>query len=198
MRCFARIIVWGGISASMVMSVVHAADGKVAFAGELSEVTCQAYVFDNSKGSRTNQQVITGGVYRSQPWRGYLVLPEVRTQDLAVAGTIAKQTPFYIMFNDCSAVDRAISVHFTSISANAAGRLTSTGTAKGVEVVILNENQDVVKVGFPSAEQNRSPTTSKTVNGRTAKIPFYVGYYAAGPVKSGTVSAVLEYTFTYP
>lgn len=190
-----------GFSACMVVPVVQAADGKVTFAGELSEVTCVANVYSNLSDASTNQLEITGGIYvaAAKSNGGFLVLPEVRTQDLRTVGTIAKKTQFNIMFNGCSVSKRAISVHLTSVNANQNGRLKSTGTAQGVELVILNGSQGAVKVGFPSAEQNISAATSKTfAKGRPEAIPFYVGYYAAGPVKSGTVSAVLEYTFTYP
>lgn len=153
----------------------HAADGTVTINGMVTDQTCE--VSANSKD-------IT------------VTLPTVGVGSLATAGTTAGRTPFTIKLENCKAGE--VSAFFeTGGNVDAAsGRLNNTGTAGNVQVQLLSDSSEVIRV-LANAAQAPVTTKATVANDGSAALNYYAEYYATGAATAGEVATSVQYTINY-
>ena len=98
------------------------ANNTITFLGEVSDQTCEVAI----NGATANPTVL---------------LPTVSTADLAVAGSVAGETPFTLSVSGCTIhATQALPIKtvFVGNSVTAAGNLGNTGTATNVSLQILD------------------------------------------------------------
>lgn len=150
----------------------HAADGTITINGMVTDQTC----------------AINGGTGDIA-----VTLPTVGTSTLAAAGQTAGRTPFTISLTDCS--DGDVATYFEpGANTNADGYLNNTGDATNVQVQLLGDNNEVIKV-LAGAVQNNSQVV--TVDSGSANLNYYAQYYATSPATAGTVETAVQYTIVY-
>lgn len=155
----------------------HAADGTITITGQVTDQTC----------------AINGGTEDIA-----VTLPTVGTSTLAAAGQTAGRTPFTISLTNCAAAAGTageVATYFEpGANTNADGYLNNTGDATNVQVQLLGDNNEVIKV-LAGAVQNNSQVV--TVNGGSANLNYYAQYYATSPATAGTVETAVQYTIVY-
>ena len=155
----------------------HAADGTITITGQVTDQTC----------------TINGGTEDIA-----VTLPTVGTSTLAAAGQTAGRTPFTISLTNCAAAAGAageVATYFEpGANTNADGYLNNTGNATNVQVQLLGDNNEVIKV-LAGAVQNNSQVV--TVDGGSANLNYYAQYYATSPATAGTVETAVQYTIVY-
>ena len=81
----------------------------------------------------------------------------------------------------------------------ATGRLTLTGAdaAKNVEIGILNDKYQPIKVGAESSAQNSQIVDIDTTAG-TATLQYSAQYVATGEATGGSANSFVTYSLIYP
>ncbi len=165
-------------AAAALPTMAHAADGTITVNGSIGTQTCTI----DGNG--------TGGKDFS------VALPKVSTSSLASGGTTAGRTPFKIGLKNCSPASGKVYTHFepgTTVNSTTGQLLNASGTAKNVEVGLLNG--DTTNIGLGKADEQ-----SKVVelsNG-AADLPYYAQYVATGgPAGQGTVNTSVMYSIMY-
>lgn len=125
-----------------------------------------------------------------------VTLPTVGVGSLATAGTTAGRTPFTINLENCKAGD--VSAFFeTGGNVDAAsGRLNNTGTAGNVQVQLLSDSSEVIRV-LANAAQAPVTTKATVANDGSAALNYYAEYYATGAATAGEVATSVQYTINY-
>ncbi|MGC1065325.1 fimbrial protein [Pantoea agglomerans] len=167
------------ISAGLVSASVFAAsDNTINFQGEVTTETCSVSVNGNNASP-------------------VVLMPTVSTSDLAASGATAGDTTFTVAVSGCAGDSTSatkISTVFVGNNVSAAGNLSNTGTAKNVEVQILDPKDAVVNL--TSGYTGSGDLTLQT--GETSGSATYSArYYASGTPTAGTVTASLQYAVTY-
>ncbi|MCU9952965.1 type 1 fimbrial protein [Burkholderia sp. BKH01] len=181
-------VVAAGLAAT---SAAHAADGRINFTGSVVASTCK----------------INEGVNDLK-----VALPTASTNMLTGAGKTAGRTPFKLTLTGCTtdkeeggttipAPVNKVAVAFepgTTVNL-ATGRLMLTGddSAKNVEISILNDKYEPIKVGAESSAQNSQVVNIDTTAG-TATLQYSAEYYATGDVTGGTANSHVTYSLIYP
>lgn len=150
----------------------HAADGTITINGQVTDQTC----------------TINGGTEDIT-----VTLPTVGTSTLAAAGQTAGRTPFTISLTQCAAGH--VATYFEpGANTNADGYLNNTGSATNVQVQLLGDNNEVIKVLAGAVQPNSQVVT---VDGDSADLNYYAQYYATGEAGAGDVATSVQYTIVY-
>ncbi|MDT3295786.1 fimbrial protein [Shewanella sp. SP2S2-6] len=154
------------------------ANNTITFLGEVSDQTCEVAI----NGATANPTVL---------------LPTVSTADLAVAGSVAGETPFTLSVSGCTInATQALPIKtvFVGNSVTAAGNLGNTGTATNVSLQILDA------VGGNAVDLTGVATVdglNVAAGDSTASHDFAVQYYAEGAATAGTVVSSVQYAISY-
>ncbi|KVC69142.1 fimbrial protein [Burkholderia ubonensis] len=190
MKKIAMMMSVAGLSIA-AMSAAHASDGTINFTGSVVASTCKI-------NEGVNDLAVT--------------LPKASTNQLAAAGATAGRTPFKLTLTGCTtdkeeggttipAPVNKVSVAFEpGPNVNlATGRLTLTGAdaAKNVEIGILNDKYEPIKVGAESSAQNSQIVDIDTTAG-TATLQYSAQYVATGEATGGSANSFVTYSLIYP
>ena len=152
-----------------------ASDGTINFIGEISAQTC----------------TINGGSSSLT-----VVMPTVSASALPV-GTTSGHTVFSIQLTDCDLATGNVHTFFESGPAvdTVSGRLNNiSGNATGVQIVLKNQDDTDIKVGFADNAQN---SQSFAITANAATLLYTAAYYASGTVGAGTVGSNVTYSLVY-
>ncbi|KVG70020.1 fimbrial protein [Burkholderia ubonensis] len=177
--------------AFVTMNAAYASDGTINFTGSVVASTCKV-----GDGKNTMN----------------VALPKASTSQLAQAGATAGRTPFTLVLTNC-ATDKEEGGTVTPAPVNkvsvafepgpnvnlATGRLTLTGTdaAKNIEIGILNDKYEPIKVGAESSTQNSQVVNIDTTAG-TATLQYSAQYVATGVSTGGSANSFVTYSLIYP
>ncbi|RQU72213.1 type 1 fimbrial protein [Burkholderia cenocepacia] len=166
------------VAAATLPTVAHATDGTITINGQIGTQTCTI----NGNG--------TGG-------KDFTVaLPKVSTSSLATGGSTAGRTPFKIGLTNCSPATGNVYTHFepgTTVNSTTGQLLNDKGTAKNVEVGLLNG--DTSNIGVGKADEN---SKAVALSNGAAELPYYAQYVATGgPAGQGTVNTSVMYSIMY-
>lgn len=170
------IISLGLLLAAAQVNAAEASDGTINFTGQIESQTCTVSL---------NGGTSTGSVE----------LPTVSSSLLKTPGQTAGNTRFTIDLSDCSAQTGDVFAYFEQgANVNAEGRLTNTGTAKNVDLQLLDSASKALNAG--STDQTASPTTA-ALNAGAATLTYAAQYYATDAATSGTVASSVTYSINY-
>jgi len=164
-----------------------AADGKVTFTGDITDITCTVTAGTGTTGSNGNFAVAMGSVNKSA---------------LASVGARAADTPFALVVGGSGQTDctngKVVKLRFEPAQSPVdmtTGRLTNAaGTAAVVQVGLLNKNKADINLANP----NDAANIGETITGNTATMNYWAQMYApAAGVTSGTVNTYVMYSLTY-
>lgn len=174
----------------------HAAEGTITFTGSVVASTCK----------------INGGANDLT-----VPLPRAATNQLATVGATAGRTPFTLALSGCTTDKKgedgetviAAPVKKVSVAFEpgpnvdlGSGRLKITGAdaATGVQIGILNDKYEPIKIGAESSTQGVQIADIDTAIGGagTATLQFAAQYVATGPVTGGSANSFVTYSLTYP
>ncbi|VWC26704.1 fimbrial protein [Burkholderia lata] len=165
-------------AAAALPTVAHAADGTITINGKIGTQTCTI----DGNG--------TGGKDFS------VALPKVSTSSLAAGGSTAGRTPFKIGLKNCSPATGNVYTHFepgTTVNSTTGQLFNATGTAKNVEVGLLNG--DTSNIGLGKADEN---SKAVALSNGAADLPYYAQYVATGGAAGqGTVNTSVMYSIMY-
>lgn len=173
-----------GLVAAFGANVAHASDGSVLFQGAVIASTC-----------KISNVAANGNVT--------VMLPTVGAGQLSAAGMSAGRTPFSFRLTGCSTAAHAptqVAVSFEPGPAVnlATGRLKPIDTpnpATNVEIGLLNDTYQPIKVGAAFADQNSQAVT--IVDGG-ATLQYAAEYVATGAATAGDASTYVTYSLVYP
>ncbi|KWH02239.1 fimbrial protein [Burkholderia territorii] len=182
--------------AFVAVNAAHASDGTINFTGSVVASTC----------------TINGGTNDLT-----VPLPKASTNQLATAGATAGRTPFTLALSGCttdSKDDEGVSIPAPVKKVSVAfepgpnvnletGRLKPTGAdaAKGVEIAILNDKYEPIKIGAESLTQGTQVVDIDTAESGTgtATLQFAAQYVATGDaVSGGSANSFVTYSLVYP
>jgi major type 1 subunit fimbrin (pilin) len=181
------------VIAALGIRGAHAADGRITFDGEISDMTCKINGLD--KNADLNVK-----------------LPKVNTSALVADGDTAGLTSFTLKLTGCKTSTGSVYPHFLygeSIDAQT-NRLknsgTGVGTARNVQIAILNEDLSPVDLAKDAGEQNVLKATLTPVESGQpatttgeATLKFFAQYVATGgAATAGQVNANVLYAMVYP
>lgn len=170
------IISLGLLLAAAQVNAAEASDGTINFTGQIESQTCTVSL---------NGGTSTGSVE----------LPTVSSSLLKTTGQTAGNTRFTIDLSDCSAQTGDVFAYFEQgANVNAEGRLTNTGTAKNVDLQLLDSASNALNAG--STDQTASPKTA-ALNAGAATLTYAAQYYATDAATSGTVASSVTYSINY-
>lgn len=165
------------------LGAAHAADGTISFKGEVVTSTCEIDV-----GNSTST----------------LELNKVATSQLKAPGDKSGRMGFKVSITKCgSGADAPTQIGLTfepGASVNPATNQltagTAAGAATGVEIAILNDQQEKILLGMPHAS---SKSQFAPIQAGNAVLNYSAEYVAtAATVTAGPVNATLTYSLTYP
>ncbi|WP_322065017.1 fimbrial protein [Burkholderia ubonensis] len=165
----------------MAASSAFASDGTITVKGSITSSTCKI-------NSGSNDVTVN--------------LPQVRTAALASVGAVAGRTPFQMSLTDCptaSGSPSKVGVYFepgASVDLTT-GRLipdAGTGKATGVQVNVLNDQQQQIKIGSASSNSQMVAVDDKG----SATLNYFAEYYAKdATVAAGSVNTRVQYSLIY-
>ncbi|EEI7451994.1 type 1 fimbrial protein, partial [Salmonella enterica subsp. enterica serovar 4,[5],12:i:-] len=126
-----------------------------------------------------------------------VLLPTVSTKDLSEQGKTAGPITFDIGLSGCTgSQDKTtkISTVFVGNQVTSNGNLGNTGSAKNVEVQLLDTSGEPINLtgGFTGdGDLQLEPNASEASATYTAR------YYSTGKAEAGTVAATLQYAVSY-
>lgn len=160
----------------------HAQDGQIDFTGNLLAATCTVNINGSGSGD------------------GTVTLRTVAASDLSNAGDVAGRLTWRVVVG--SDADRCLAPRVqlgfrNGGNVNAAGRLNNTGSARFVDVQLVNMNDagsPVINLADNSNSQVRDipPGTGFVV------LNYAAQYYAVGAASGGTVTTSVQYDLIYP
>lgn len=155
-----------------------ASDNTIQFQGEVTDQTCSVTV----NGVSANPTVL---------------LPTVPVTALDATGKMAGLTTFTVALTGCTAPtgDKNIGTIFVATQPTADGRITNTGSAGNVSLVLVDP-------AAPTAELDLTGTTSApglvlSDGKESASHDFAVQYYAEDQATAGSVLGSVQYAVTY-
>ena len=164
-----------------------AADGKITFTGDITDVTCTVTAGPGTTGSNGNFAVAMGSVNKSA---------------LATVGARAADTPFALIVGGSGQTNctngKVVKLRFEPAQSPvdmATGRLTNVaGTAAVVQVGLMNKNRADINLANPFDAAN----IGETITGNTATMSYWAQMYApATGVTAGTVNTYVMYSLSY-
>ncbi|OXI70051.1 fimbrial protein [Burkholderia sp. AU28863] len=165
-------------AAAALPAVSHAADGTITINGKIGTQTCTI------DGNGTGGKDFT------------VALPKVSTSSLATGGATAGRTSFKIGLKNCSPSTGNVYTHFepgTTVNSTTGQLLNASGTAKNVEIGLLNG--DTSNIGVGKADEN---SKAVALSNGTAELPYYAQYVATGGAAGqGTVNTSVMYSIMY-
>lgn len=165
---------------SVLGATAHATDGTINFNGSVIGTTCK---------------ITIGGTVA--PTAATVTLAAARDSDLNAANKTSVPTPFDMVLTNCTATGK-VSAYFELTGANAAGRLTNTGTATNVELQLYdNANANGNVNATIKAGQTQTANTRVQVTGGNATLKYGVQYYATGVATVGTVKGQTTFYIVY-
>ncbi len=165
------------LATAALAPAAQAADGTIEFTGAVTSVTC----------------VINGGTKDLT-----VVLPTVSTDALAVAGSEAGRTPFTIELTGCDPGTGKVSTFFESddhVDMLTGNLNVDDGGATKVQIGLLNDAHEKIKVGATVGQQNSQQVTVST--GGEATLNYYAQYESLGETTSGEVKSRVRYSISY-
>lgn len=163
----------------MITSAAHATDGTITINGSILQSTCKI------NGGTTGDVTVN--------------LPKLRSTALPSVGSVGGRTPFTLALSECGTTGGKVGVYFepgANVDASS-GRLTldaAADTAKGVQINVLNDKQQQIKVG--SAGDQNSQLVDIAADG-TATLNYFAEYYASDAVTAGTANSKVQYSLVY-
>lgn len=165
-------------SALFTASAFAASDNTINFQGEVAEETCSVTVNGNA----------------SSP---VVLMPTVSASELTTKGNTAGQTTFTVGLTGCTGDSKAattVSTVFVGNNVSSAGNLTNSGTAKYVEVQLLDTKDGVINL---TGGYTGSGDLTLAAGQTAATATYSAQYYATGAATAGTVAASMQYAVTY-
>ncbi|NTZ09172.1 fimbrial protein [Burkholderia metallica] len=182
--------------ACIATDTAYASDGTINFTGSVVASTCKI-------NGGTNDLTVP--------------LPKASTNQLASVGATAGRTPFTLTLSGCAtdqkpetgdpipAPVKKVSVAFEP-GPNvdlATGRLKLSGAdaASGVQIAILNDKYEPIKIGAESSAQGVQVADIDTAVGGTgtATLQFAAQYVAtSATVSGGSANSYVTYSLVYP
>jgi len=154
-----------------------ASDNTISFQGEVTDATCSLTVNGNSVAP-------------------IVLLPTIPASELAASGDVAGATEFEVGVSGCTGATTSISSVFVGnqVDTAYAGTLANTGTAKNVNIQILDTKSEPIDLtsGYKAAG-DLSPGTGES----SATATYKAQYFATGVATAGTVAASLQYAISY-
>jgi len=175
------------VVAAVAMPSAFAADGKIAFTGDITDITCTVTAGPGTTGSNGNFAVAMGSVNKSA---------------LATIGARAGDTPFALIIGGSGQTGctngKVARLRFEPAQSPVdmtTGKLTNAaGTAAVVQVGLLNKNKADINLANP----NDAANLGQTIVGNTATMNYWAQMYApATGVTSGTVDTFVMYSLQY-
>ncbi|EPT0360550.1 fimbrial protein [Enterobacter cloacae] len=159
-------------------SAFAVSDNTITFQGEVTDETCSVTVNGNSASP-------------------VVLLPTVSASELAASGNTAGQVTFDIGVSGCtgnSSGETKISTVFVGNQVTTNGNLGNTGTAKNVEVQLMDTSDAVINLanGFTG-----NGDLKLAANQKEATATYTAQYYASSAASAGTVEATLQYAVSY-
>ncbi|HET7929812.1 MAG TPA: fimbrial protein [Rhodanobacteraceae bacterium] len=169
---------------ALAPQAAHAtADGTVTIGGKVLNGTCSV----SGNGSPANTAV---------------TLADVQQSALTATGAYtASQQKFSIDLTNCPTTPSGVQVglqFFGGNDSSGAGLLTSTGTATGVEVQLLDSSKNAVTITSAQPTDNSNVTDATTLSGASATLDYYAQYYVTSATPgAGTVEAQTSFVINY-
>lgn len=132
-----------------------------------------------------------------------VTLPGVATTSLATAGQVSGSTAFSIAVTGCPTSVNTITTYFYGANIDAtSGNLVNNGTAKHVEVQLLNGGGGsaaaLSAINLTGAQATAQNSSQYNVSGGAATLNYFAQYVATGKAGAGTVSTSVTFTIAYP
>jgi len=164
------------IGMSSVTSAFAASDNTITFQGEVTDQTCAVTVNGNDVSP-------------------VVLLPTVSTSDFS-SSTTAGATTFEVGVSGCATetADRTLSTVFIGNQITTSGNLGNTGTAKNVEIQILDKARAVIDF---TSNFTGNGDLMLTAGETSASAGYTAQYYTTGTPTVGDVSASLQYAVSY-
>lgn len=160
----------------------QAADGTITITGTVTDTTCS--INGGTAGAAFNKTI---------------VLPTVTASSLRALGeTAGTSQPADLEFKltSCSSGTKAIaSFENGPLIDQGNGNLINTGTAKNVQVQLLNANMAPINVTTNS--NNQLATDGGAISGGAADLKYYARYFATGQAEAGTVNTSVQFSMQY-
>lgn len=154
---------------------VAAYDGVLTFKGEITNTTCKISV--NGNGSTTE-----------------IIFPPISVTALPAVGSVANAQPIVMQLSECQNATTNARALFESVSADpVTGNLVNIGTARNVQVQLLDQDRQKILVNDPS--QNQGPSFKIKDNAATLK--YFAQYFAVDKVVGGNVYSQVNYSISY-
>ncbi|EBX9237826.1 fimbrial protein [Salmonella enterica] len=158
-------------------SAMAVSDNTITFQGEVTDETCSVVINGN----------------QAKP---VVLLPTVSTKELTDQGKTAGPITFDIGLSGCTPMDKTtkISTVFVGNQVTSNGNLGNTGSAKNVEVQLLDTSGNPINLtgGFTgNGDLQLEPNASE------ASATYTAQYYSTGKAEAGTVAATLQYAVSY-
>ncbi|ECC9151832.1 type 1 fimbrial protein [Salmonella enterica subsp. salamae] len=158
-------------------SAMAVSDNTITFQGEVTDETCSVVINGN----------------QAKP---VVLLPTVSTKELTKQGKTAGPVTFDIGLSGCNPMDKTtkISTVFVGNQVTSNGNLGNTGSAKNVEVQLLDTSGSPINLtgGFTG-----NGDLQLGANASEASATYTAQYYSTGTAEAGTVAATLQYAVSY-
>lgn len=176
------LLAFAALTSTLAMSTAQANDGTINFTGELTAQTCTSTV----NGAATATAV---------------ALPRLSTATLATAGQSSGATGFTIELSRCTGTMTTAAAYFEAgagVDPVTRNVLNSTGTARNVQLQLLDSAGKVIRAG-ESSQTASTARTAFTGTGATsaAVLPYSVQYFATGASTAGTIVGSVTYSINY-
>ncbi|MFK8259600.1 fimbrial protein [Erwinia sp. AnSW2-5] len=154
----------------------NASDGTISFKGSIDGSTCNISINGANKDATVN-------------------LPKISSNLLGAKNQVAGATNFNLVLSNCSGDSESVLAFFEA-GANVdsvSGNLNNNGTAKNVQVQLMDADGKVLKVG------DTSQSAGKTVAlvGGTATLTYAAQYFATDKVEAGDIDTSVTYSINY-
>jgi major type 1 subunit fimbrin (pilin) len=160
----------------------HAADGTITISGTVSDTTCS--INGSAVGADASKAI---------------TLPTVTASSLTALGQTtgtSKPTDLEFKLTGCSTGTKAIAYFENGQTVDqGSGNLLNTGTAKNVQVQLLNASLSPINITTNS--NNQLATDGAAITGGAADLKYFARYYATGKAEAGTVNASVQFSMQY-
>lgn len=120
-----------------------------------------------------------------------VALGDIQATALATAGTTANPKDFDLKLTDCPAGTTSVVVYFSGTAdATKTDSYANTGTAKNVSV-------ELIQISSGNLKGNNSNITQSVDADHSVIYKLRAQAYATGVAEPGTISSVIQATFTY-
>jgi type 1 fimbria pilin len=135
-----------------------------------------------------------------------VTLPGVSTSSLSTAGLVNGRTAFSIAVTGCPTSVSTVATYFNSgatIDATSGNLLNSTGSARNVEVQLLNgaggSAAALSAINLTGAQATAQNSSQYNLTGGATTLNYFAQYIASGgAATAGTVSTSVTFTIAYP